>query len=122
LPAVGAGPIFESGIWEGAIIVIVCPDCGEAVAGRPVLHSCCESPRRDYAALLSRMEARLLELMARPHSGACACPSGAEFPALVGWGLLMVRRLRRELLGEPPGYRAQVSVIELANALGIRGG
>jgi hypothetical protein len=103
------------------VIVIVCPDCGEAVAGRPALHACRESPRRDYAALLARMEERLVELAAGLPPGACRCPSCAEVPALMGWGLLMVRRLRRELLGEPPGYRAQVSVIELANALGIRG-
>ena len=92
------------------------------MGGRPVLHACRESPRRDYAALLGRIEARLIELMTRPHAGqACACPACLDFPALVGWGLLMVRRLRRELLGQPPGYRAQVSVIELANALGLRG-
>ena len=101
--------------------MVVCPDCGEVVAGRPALHACREFPRRDYAALLGQMEERLVELAARPHAAACACPWCIEVPALVGWGLLMVRRLRRELQGEPPGYRAQVSVIELANALGIRG-
>jgi hypothetical protein len=105
---------------EQAIVVIVCPDCGEAVPGRPVLHSCGELPRRDYLDLLGRMEASLVELTARPRGRPCPCGM-AEFPALAGWGLLMVRRLRRELCGEPPGYRAQVSVIELANALGIRG-
>ena len=100
--------------------VIICPDCGETVGGRPILHACRESPARDYAALLARMEARLVELTTRPPAAAGACPACRECPALVGWGLLMVRRLYRELVGQPPGYRAQVSVVELANALGVR--
>jgi hypothetical protein len=101
--------------------LIICPDCGDCVPARPILHSCRDSPTRDYAALLGRMEARLIELTSRSRADRGPCPACIECPALVGWGLLMVRRLYRELVGEPPGYRAQVSVVELANALGIRG-